>query len=376
LGDFTKQDEATGDFETRFIWETMEKMHVAAVSPGPRELQAWSTFKDLLAKGTIPVVASNVALKDGGVEKPIGVATMVIPVNGVKIGLFSLMGGAEFASARPPEGTEFAFHDPFQLAPQLVAQLRKQADMVVLMSQLSPNDTDRLVQAVPGIDVALYGQKAGYDDNAHKVGETIINQTGTRGQYLGKLVLIVDPTGKIVDFGSQNAALDTTFPEDPDVAKAATEATSKATELRNDARKQRQGEFEGKTETGRYLGALTCKRCHEKEYQQWSTSPHALAFANLDKPVAGKPRTAQCLACHTTGFGKEGGYSPDQQGAQSLPGGPPDLASVQCESCHGKGTEHTRTGKVSLGLETCSGCHTAEWSPKFDLQTALVAVKH
>jgi hypothetical protein len=353
----------------------MVKMQVAAVAPGPRELGAWKTFSDLLAGGTIPVIASNVALKSAGSEKPIGLPFKVLQVNGIKVGLFSLMGGPEFASVRAPEGVEFAFHDPFQLAGQLVTELRKQADVVVLMSEMSPVDTDRLIQSIPGIDVALYGQKAGWEETAKKVGETIVNQTGTRGQYLGKLVVIVDPAGKVVDFGSQNAGLDTTFPEDPIVVKAAAEATTKANELRTEARKQRQGEFENKVTGERYIGAETCKRCHEKEYQQWALSPHAKALASLEKPVTGKPRTPQCTGCHTTGFGQEGGYAPAQQ-ASAGKLGPPDLANVQCEACHGRGTEHTRTGKVSLTEAACRTCHNAEWSPKFDFQTALLAVKH
>jgi len=374
LGDFTKNDEATGDFETRFIWDTMEKMKVAAVALGPRELGSWKTFSDLLKSGTIPVVSSNVERKVDGADAPVGVSSLVIPVNGIKVGLFSLMGGPEFAAARAPEDVEFVFQDPFETAQKLVPGLHKQADLVVLMSEMSPSDTDRLIQAVPGIDVALYGQKASWVPRAKKVGDTITNQTGTRGQYTGELVLIVDPENRIVDFGSQNASLDSQFPEDPEIAKLVVDATNEATKLRNEARRQRQAEFEDRLSGERFLGAETCRRCHEAEYRQWSESPHAHALASLDKPVEGKPRTTACVSCHVTGYGQPGGYSAASGEAPERTR--VEMANVQCEACHGKGTEHQRTGHVVMNEATCRACHSQEWSPGFDFQAALAEVKH
>jgi hypothetical protein len=270
---------------------------------------------------------------------------------------------------------EFAFQDPFQLAASLVPVVRKQADVVVLMSEMSPSDTDRLIQTVPGIDVALYGQRPSYEETAKKTGTTIVNQTGTRGQYAGRLTLIIDPDGKITDFGSQNVGLDKAIPEDEAMTKAVTDATNKATQIRTDSRQQRQSEFETKLSGDRFLGMDTCKRCHQKQYDQWAASPHALAFASLDKPVTGKPRTPQCTGCHVTGMGDPSGYKADPKPDQAQ--GRPDLVNVQCESCHGKGTLHDRSGNHGqVAKATCLACHTQEWSPNFDYDKALLAVKH
>jgi hypothetical protein len=336
----------------------------------------WSTFRDLMNRGTIPVIESNVMLKENGNDVPIGVPYKVFTVNGVRLALFALLGGGEFAGVRPPEGTEFSFQDPFEVAGKLVPVLRKQADVVVLMSEMSPADTDRLIQAVPGIDVALYGQRAPWEQVAKKVGDTITNQTSIRGQYVGRLTLIVDPSGKVVDYGSQNAALDTAFPEDPDITKMVNETNEATKKMRDDQRQTRQSEFEHKLSGERFLGAETCKRCHVKQYDQWAGTPHAHAFASLDKPVEGKPKAVACVNCHTTGAGQDGGFVADATKPDFRPASKPDLADVQCEVCHFKGTEHTRSGKVEMAEANCRTCHTPEWSPKFDFQTALLAVKH
>jgi hypothetical protein len=377
LGDFTKIDDVTGDYETRFIWEMFEKMDVAAVAPGPRELTAWNTFKDLVAKGTVPVIASNISLKEGGKSVPFGLPYKIYTVNGLRVAAFSLLGGSEFSTVRAPEGVEFDFQDPFQVAGVLVPELRKQADLVVLLSEMAPSDTDRMIEAVPGIDVALYGQRASWEEKAQKRGETIVNQTGTRGQYAGKLVLIVDPNGKIVEFGSQNAALDNVFPADQGITKLVDAANEESKQLRTATREKREGESQSKLTGERFLGSETCKRCHEKEYQQWMESPHAKAFTTLNKPVQGKPRTGVCVSCHVTGFGQSGGFIADPAQIDQRPKSNPDLTNVQCEACHGKGTEHARTtGHAVVPETTCRVCHNAEWSPAFDYSKALLAVKH
>ncbi len=375
LGDFAKIDEVTGDYETRFIWREFETMGVNAMTPGPRELQSWKTFRDLVNAGTIPVISSNIRVRDaGGGEAALGLPYKVFTISGVRVAVFGLIGGGEFSSVPKVEGVEFAFQDPFQEAATLVPALRKKADVVVLMSQMSPQDTDRLLGSVPGIDVALYGQRASYEQNAKKVGETICNQTGIRGQYVGDLVLIVDPTGKVVDFGSRNVALDTTVPEDEAVARAVAEVNEKTKQMRSETRNQRQSEFENKLSGERFLGNDTCKRCHEKEYTQWASSPHARAYAGLEKPVDGKPRTSDCAACHVTGFGQSGGFKADPAVADAK--AVPEMVNVGCESCHGMGTSHQRAGNVEIAESTCRTCHTPEWSPDFNFKTALAAVKH
>jgi hypothetical protein len=97
--------------------------------------------------------------------------------------------------------------------------------------------------------------------------------------------------------------------------------------------------------------------------------------ATLSK--AGKSTNADCLACHTTGFGRPGGFPRDGVVESHT-----DLARVGCESCHGPGAEHVkhdaaRIGNiVSLGdkcdscviLLICGGCHDEANDPSFEFE--------
>jgi peroxiredoxin len=124
--------------------------------------------------------------------------------------------------------------------------------------------------------------------------------------------------------------------------------------------------------SSRIVGSEACQSCHPAEYATWSKSAHAHAVASLEKK--GKAEDADCLRCHTTGFGRPGGFPAD-----AGPAAHPDLARVGCESCHGPGGDHVAQGSkkigsiVSLGdkcdscviLQICGSCHDDENDPGF-----------
>ena len=99
-----------------------------------------------------------------------------------------------------------------------------------------------------------------------------------------------------------------------------------------------------------YIGAKKCKACHIKQYKSWDKTSMSGSFENLkagvkvaEKKAAGledKDYThdAGCLKCHTTGYGKPGGFTSIEE--------TPKLAGVQCESCHGPGSVYKVTMKA------------------------------
>jgi peroxiredoxin/nitrate/TMAO reductase-like tetraheme cytochrome c subunit len=124
-----------------------------------------------------------------------------------------------------------------------------------------------------------------------------------------------------------------------------------------------------------HVGSESCRDCHESEYETWAASPHAAAVTTLSK--AGKSTHVDCLACHTTGFGRPGGFPRD-----GLVESHADLARVGCESCHGPGSDHVKQGAekigniVSLGdkcdscvvLLICGSCHDEANDPGFEFE--------
>jgi hypothetical protein len=103
-----------------------------------------------------------------------------------------------------------------------------------------------------------------------------------------------------------------------------------------------------------YVPGAKCKTCHIKQFKAHAESPHGTAFENIKD--AGEETNATCLACHSTGYGKPGGFTD----ATSTP----DLVGVTCQACHGPESAHIEApkekkketiGKVTA--EVCIKCH-------------------
>ena len=131
----------------------------------------------------------------------------------------------------------------------------------------------------------------------------------------------------------------------------------------------------------KYVGNKKCKSCHLDVHKSWAKTRMGTAFETLKPGHAKEAKTqfgfdaakdytsdAKCLPCHTTGYGKPGGYvipaADDKRAARKMK----DFQSVGCESCHGPGsgyvkifTEIDKTQrKYTLEELYSAGLHKAE----------------
>ncbi|GMR03199.1 MAG: hypothetical protein BMS9Abin21_026 [Thermodesulfovibrionia bacterium] len=100
-------------------------------------------------------------------------------------------------------------------------------------------------------------------------------------------------------------------------------------------------------DSAEYLGAKKCIMCHIKQYKSWQKTKMATSFENLKAGVKAEAKEkaglapdkdyttdANCLKCHTTGYGEAGGFKSVAD--------TPKLINVQCEGCHGPGSEYRK----------------------------------
>jgi hypothetical protein len=137
-------------------------------------------------------------------------------------------------------------------------------------------------------------------------------------------------------------------------------------------------------EGGRFAGSASCNReCHSTQFTAWTESKHSRALENLEAKDPKRAGLAECIRCHTVGFGFEGGYSPG--------GAPEVLGAVGCESCHGPASNHLEVTAVNgdgTGFgrlpgkwperwrDRCIRCHDPANSPGFVLETYLEKIRH
>lgn len=367
LGNFMSTDRLVGDFRNDFIFSVMEDVQTMAATFGSRELTQWKKTEEYISRGSIPFVSSNLKVVEEGVSRPLAYPYLIRDVSGVKVGFIGVIGGSEFTKAEVPEGLNIVFEDPLDAISEVLPQVREEAEVVVLMAHMDGRSTEQLAGDVSGIDVILVGDRARADKSCRQVGDAVYNESGIRGQWAGVVRLIVSTDGDVLDWGGRNVSLDAAIDPDPAVQSRVEEHEKEAQRMRRAGAAARRSDAEGKIQLTRYLGVGNCQDCHVSEHKQWLQTAHAHAFDTLVKE--GKAEDQKCISCHVTGYGKSNGFVADSSEL--------DLHNVQCESCHGMGSEHARgPGAVKVTEALCVTCHDTKNSPDFDYEKYLKAVAH
>lgn len=113
-----------------------------------------------------------------------------------------------------------------------------------------------------------------------------------------------------------------------------------------------------------YAGQKVCVSCHANICLYETNTPHASAFISADFAAQGGRTNSLCLPCHTVGYGLPTGFAfTNKSGIFSYS---TNLASVQCENCHGPAANHaanpadpTVVPRVEIAATVCGGCHNA-----------------
>jgi nitrate reductase cytochrome c-type subunit len=161
---------------------------------------------------------------------------------------------------------------------------------------------------------------------------------------------------------------------------------------------------------GTYLGVQTCAACHSGGtiidgavvpaiYPTYTNTPHASFFTKAIDGLESSHYSKNCIQCHTVGydtnsFAVNGGFDDvatlygwtfpavltnNPSNWAAMPAAVQNLANIQCENCHGPGSQHfysqgvvgnTNAISVNYAAGDCSQCHddlnnhfySAEWN--------------
>ncbi len=168
-------------------------------------------------------------------------------------------------------------------------------------------------------------------------------------------------------------------------------------------------------EDAEYTSNSKCKMCHNKssegaQWTKWTEMQHAKAYETLLSSDQAKEyaaargletapaETPECLRCHVTGYDAEKAAFADGMDKED---------GIQCDSCHGRSSEHLAFGKKMMMKKdeitddmdkkiilpdgkACVKCHNDEspaWDPKkytlkdgttagFDFDQAFAKIAH
>lgn len=399
--------------KARFMQKAYGALGAGVLNIGGNDLAGGSELAIQEAKeiGAAPLSANLFAPK--GLRKTLAQAATIVDAGGVRV---TFVGVMDPASVSASENELFRVEDPVARVRATVEAFRGQTDVMVLLSTLDREANARLARSVEGIDLVIGAGVRGRPENVvvpDQAGKSFLVQVKPLGEFLGRIDLSPAPAGaegfinvtaSATVHGLQPGAPVATegirfrddldlrgvperrsrrlLPALPPVEPGTLRHTVYAIGdylVENPGIQRLMNEYKLEvaelnrsvpisverlpTEGARYVGDETCRGCHTSVFDFVSTLPHAHAYATLEDRQS--EYDLECVGCHVTGWNKPGGFD--------HPAAAGNLKNVQCEACHGPGSEHVEAGgargvggmKAEVSLSVCLQCHTPEQSTRF-----------
>lgn len=343
--------------------------------------EAFAQFLNNLTEPTT-IVAANV-------EPGAGFETIIRPwtiaeAGPLKFGVTAVVSPERIEALQDPDKDILlpAVRPPDEVLGSVLADLEKQTDYQILMVQSEPEEAERLAAAFPGFDIVVGSSSLVDPEQDPKMlndGKTMLVNVGRRGKYVGAVGLFEGDDAMKFARISLNERFDAPSNEVKKIIEDEYRGMLKA--MGTVANFPRHDYVNG-APGAKFVGAESCRDCHPNTYLKWESTKHATAFASLENDP--KPNTiydAECISCHTTGFGYTSGY----RSVAETPG----LRGNQCENCHGPASRHIEEPdnlafRQALALSAeradrnrlCIRCHDEDNSPTFDFDTYMTMIYH
>lgn len=376
--------------------EGMRKMGYSVVGLGVEELRLPAGLLVSLGADTPTqpgmFLSANVALF--GFDAKLTPRSRVLTLGGKKIGVTAVL-GKRFQ--KQIQSNELELADPHKALGEVIPELARQADFLVLLAYTAMDEAVELAKSFPRFDLVVVAEGPAEPPDRFIEVEGVKARfvaVGEKGMNVVVVGLYDDPRQPL---RYQRVPLDSRFEgsREMQLLMAAYQDQLKALgfaglDLRPVPHPQKQT-------NGNFVSSKKCQSCHEESYRIWRRSRHAIAFdtlVNLDPPRHFDP---ECISCHVVGWHPTK-YFPYQGGYQSVEK-TPELIHVGCDACHGPGEGHVqaelgsdkqlqarmreavRITKAEAADPTskkanCYSCHDLDNSPDFNFEEYWPDVEH
>jgi hypothetical protein len=387
-GDFFGGGNVYNEPKDHFVARMLAYLRYDAVAVGEMDLsrgldKLYADYK----KNKLNLVCANLFRKKAGKggktvvsRKPVFPPYRIVSRGGIKIGFIAVLSprtkvrNPRRGSAKKVEALTYVLKDPAPILEKLVPEVRRKCDILVLLAHMDREDLEKILPDFPQFDFAVlgHGDKTERTKEPYMMGTVPVYKVTFHGQAVGVLRVALDPEGKIADTRNNIYTLNKRVPDDERVAAIikSFDEENKKKQKELYAKQMLKGNTSNAGPGDIYLGLGNCIRCHADAFRIYAGTKHARAYETLASQF--KQRDSSCISCHSTGYGKRGGYT-----GSRIIGSPVDLVEVQCEACHGPGAEHKRDGTyASRASESCTQCHTKEQDPTFDFSRAWRKIAH
>lgn len=349
------------DFEKRklqYILKAYSLMNYDAIAPGEMDFNLGLKYlMDEVWQTSLPFISAS--LFSDETRTLLFPPYMIKNINGVKIGVLSLTeGNLESVTADSQTSRIKAYLD----------YLKSKTDIIIIVSHADLATDKILIEKYPQVSLIIEGHWG--KDYPHKtVHKSVpIFNAGKDGEYLGKLKVSLNEKNRIEKIEDEFIPLSKVLPADKKVEKLFLQYLDEV--KKTSAEGETIPEYEAyRAGMGNiYMPNEKCAECHSEQFDQWSSTKHAEAFETLIKD--GRDFDPECLYCHTTGYGRKGGYVNFTK--------TPEMINVGCTACHKVTDNHpqSKSSEAEITENVCVVCHTTDKDPNFIFEEFVPKVMH
>ncbi len=230
-----------------YLLKGMKWMGYSAVNVSARDLNNGGDYiKETQKKLNLDFVSANIVYKESGkpFAKPYVIETIKafsknkkLPFKKLRVGMVGLTdAGTQLFSSRIEEPMLESL-DPVPVAASVVPEMRKKADLIILLYYGRFQNLLNVLEQAPDIDIVVLGQEY-YRTASYREKKPVIVGVSSMGKYCGILSIDLDENLNIVDHKKENIALSKDIQDDPMFAELVKEYKAAERELntRNAAR--------------------------------------------------------------------------------------------------------------------------------------------
>ena len=360
-GDNFKEPSRQGKIKARYIMQAMSKAKYDAVVLGDKDLVYGVSF--LENHPSFPWLLSNADFVKISPKK-IRIKKLE---NGLSVAVIALIDPDLYYDTKHSGGNVV---DPKESAQKIIKNIKtsKHIDIIVLLTHMRRDKALSMLQ-LSGVDVVINGHIEKDTDiidmNHVESDGKIFAQPGPKGQKLGELTIQINDKGTKT-FKQRIVRLDSNIKLDPEMLKWYEEYNKEVEDLFFASLESRKNKQE---KTKVYASEQACLTCHPSKHKAWGMSRHSHAYETLSR--INKAFDPECLQCHVTGWGHDGGFISEVD--------TPKLKNVQCEACHGPRFDHSKNLHQNFQFnakKACKSCHVKNHSPNFNFSKYWEKIKH
>ncbi|MGC8786951.1 MAG: bifunctional metallophosphatase/5'-nucleotidase [Anaerolineae bacterium] len=201
----------------KVIIEGMNLMGYDAMVIGDLDLQ-WGpdVLRQRIAEAKFPVLSANVMLAEE--NRLLAQPYALLQVGDRRVGIIGLTWDAASQSAPQFQG-KYTLLKAEDVLAKYVAELARQTDIIIVLSNMGYDEDVRLSSLVPGIDLIVGGRSRIPMPQSWRNNQkgTLVVQAGSQGEWIGRRVLHVNSAGVVTKYEDELIFLTDEFADDPEM---------------------------------------------------------------------------------------------------------------------------------------------------------------